>query len=288
MSLVTPLDPGSPRRADLPPPPLEVRESLHTTLFGRIASAVASSCGPVHPINEDAHSAIDRCGILYVVADGVGGGALAAMASRRLVAHLHAALEVEGIGEDSVCQAMLDADRAIADSIAQVTDAPGAATVALCAPVNLTASRWLVAWVGDCRVYRLAGGEGGTLDALTVDDTFDHLNETPPPGSTPDDPARMVGNGAVVRPNVALAELGPGDLLAACSDGVHKHVRADEWHRVLRRPTSLAQRCEDLVDLARANGSIDDATVLLVQRWGLGMPRLPWVNRRASGNGASR
>ena len=57
-----------------------------------------------------------------------------------------------------VCQAMLDADRAIAQSIAQITDKPGAATVALCAPVNLLASKWLIAWVGDCRVYRRGAG----------------------------------------------------------------------------------------------------------------------------------
>jgi protein phosphatase len=280
MTLVTPLDPGTPRRAAVAPA-LEVRESVHTTLFGRILSAVASSCGSVHAVNEDAHSAIDRSGTLYIVADGVGGGALAAMASRRLVAHLHAALEVDGIGVDTVSQAILDADRAIADSIAQVTDSPGAATVALCSPVNLMASKWLVAWVGDCRVYH-AAADGRPLRVLTTDDTFEHLGETPPPGSTPDDPARMVGNGAVVRANVALADVAQGDLLVACSDGVHKHVRPDEWRRVLAGAAGLAQRCEQLIDVARANGSVDDATVLLVQRAGLGA-RLPWSARRATG-----
>ena len=279
MSLITPLDPGSAPRAPAPPP-LDVRESIHTTLFGRISSAVASSCGSLHAVNEDAHSAIEHSPAIFVVADGVGGGAMAAMASRRLVAHLHASLEVEGIAMDTVCQAMLDADRVIAGSIAQITNAPGAATVALCAPVNLMASRWLVAWVGDCRVYRLADGEGQSLVALTVDDTFEHLNETPPPGSSPDDPARMVGNGAIVRPNVSLAEVGVGDLLVACSDGVHKYLGAGDWDRVLRRPLALARRCEDLIVTARANGSTDDATVLLVQRSAFGVPRLPWTKGR--------
>jgi serine/threonine protein phosphatase PrpC len=279
MSLVTPLDPGTPRRVATPA--VEVRESVHTTLFGRIVSAVASSCGSVHAVNEDAHSAIDRSGTIYVVADGVGGGALAAMASRRLVAHLHAALEVDGVAEDTVCQAMLDADRAIADSIAQVTDSPGAATVALCAPVNLTASKWLVAWVGDCRVYLVP--PGGSPRALTVDDTFERLQEAPPPGSTPDDPARMVGNGAVVRPNVALADVAQGELLAACSDGVHKHLRPAEWQRVLDSDAALPLRCEELIRVARANGSTDDATVLLMQRAGLSVPRLPWGARRQGG-----
>src|SRR6185295_10658791 len=138
---------------------------------------------------------------------GVGGGAMAAMASRTLVAHLHAALEGRRIVGDAVRQALLDADRAIAERIAELTESPGAATVALCAPVNVFASRWLLAWVGDCRVYRLRAGSDAPIDALTQDDTFARLAETPPAGSTPDDPARMVGNGAVAQPNVAFASL---------------------------------------------------------------------------------
>jgi serine/threonine protein phosphatase PrpC len=182
---------------------------------------------------------------------------------------------------------MLDADHAIAQSIAQLTDAPGAATVALCAPVNVLASKWLVAWVGDCRVYRVAAGADRVVHALTVDDTFEHLNETPPPGSSVDDPARMVGNGAVVRPNVTFTKLSVGDMLVACSDGVHKHVEPRDWRRVLAGERTLSQRCEDLVGLARANGSADDATVMLLQRSGPAVPRLPWIHRRAGGNGAS-
>jgi len=288
MSLITPLDPGSSRGERAARPPVDVQQSVHTTLFWRIASAVASSCGSDHGVNEDAHSALDRSTALFVVADGVGGGAMAAMASRGLVAHLHAALGIHGVAADNVCQAMFDADRAIAQSIAQLTDAPGAATVALCAPVNVLASKWLIAWVGDCRVYRLGVGTDQALRALTVDDTFEHLNETPPPGSSADDPARMVGNGAVVRPNVAFTEMGLGDMLVACSDGVHKHLEAGDWSRVLNGERPLSQRCEELIGVARANGSTDDATVLLVQRSGLAVPRLSWLHRRANGDGASR
>jgi len=97
MSLITPLDPGSSRGERAARPPVDVQQSVHTTLFWRIASAVASSCGSDHGVNEDAHSALDRSTALFVVADGVGGGAMAAMASRGLVAHLHAALGIHGV-----------------------------------------------------------------------------------------------------------------------------------------------------------------------------------------------
>jgi protein phosphatase len=264
LPLITPLEPGL-VRAD-PPRGAAGRCALHGSALGRFEVAAASACGSQHASNEDAHSPIEGDGRLFVVADGVGGGAMAQMASRQLVALLHESLAEHRIDAERVRQALLDADRAIARRIALLTDSPGAATVALCAPQNLFASKWLLAWVGDCRVYRLAAGATSQVELLTRDDTFGHLGETPPAGGSPDDPARMVGNGAVAAASVALHELASGELLALCSDGVHKHLAAGDWSRLLHQGAPLARRCEDLIALARAQGSTDDATVLLVQR----------------------
>jgi len=267
MSIITPLDPGASQGLHrAAPAPRDLREVIHTLLFGRIACAAASSCGSVHAANEDAHSELAHGGPLFVVADGVGGGAMASLASRRLVSQLHAMLGGRRIGEDEVRAAMQAADRAIAERIAETTQQPGAATVALCAPVNAFASRWLIAWVGDCRVYHCSTAEGGAVRVLTRDDTFEHLGEAAPPGGSPDDPARMVGNGAVARANVTFAEMAPGDRLLVCSDGIHKFIAPREWQQVLARPGTLLQHCNELVAQARANGSTDDATVLLVRR----------------------
>ena len=279
-SLSTPLEPaglGVARAAAQTT--LGVQQAVHATAFRRIEAAVASSCGSQHGRNEDAHSVLDPAGALFVVADGVGGGAMAQLASRLLVDHLHGALADGPLDADHVRHAMLGADRAIAERIARVTSDPGAATVALCAPVNLWASKWLLAWVGDCRVYRLAMAGEREIEPLTRDDTFRHLGELPPAGGSLDDPARMVGNGAIAGANVALFDLACGDLLALCSDGVHKHIDSASWHRVLMRPASLAEHCADLIALARANGSADDATVLLVQRHSFSLPRPRWMAR---------
>ena len=51
--------------------------------------------------------------------------------------------------------ALLDADQRIARRVAREHGGSGAATVAACAMQDDAASRWLVAWVGDCRVYRV-------------------------------------------------------------------------------------------------------------------------------------
>ena len=268
LALTTPIEPGAAR------PPgrsaADARQALHGGALGRFEVAVASDCGSQHPANEDAHSPLEGDGRLFVVADGVGGGAQAALASRQLVGLLHASLAGQRIEPERVQQAMLAADRGIARRIAQLTDLPGAATVALCAPQNLFASRWLVAWVGDCRVYRLVARADADIELLTRDHTFGHLDEMPPPGGAADDPARMVGNGAVSSAGVGHHDLAAGDLLALCSDGVHKHLQPADWTRLLRTPQPLVQRADALIARARANGSVDDATVLLVQRCGLG------------------
>ena len=289
-NLITPLEPGILSRLQRAAAQATVvaRQSVHRNAFRRLDAAVASSCGSQHESNEDAHSALDCAGQLFVVADGVGGGAMAQLASGELVAHLHAAFEAATPDAERVSRAMLDADRAIARRIAQVTAAPGAATVALCAPVNRMASQWLVAWVGDCRVYRLALRGVQAIELLSRDDTFRHLGEQPPAGGSLDDPARMVGNGATLGANVALHDLASGDLLVLCSDGVHKHLDGPAWRRVLTQPASLVQRCQDLIGVARANGSADDATVLLLQRSAFSLPRPHWMQRGSSPADTSR
>jgi serine/threonine protein phosphatase PrpC len=232
----------------------------------RLETAAASARGRRRSVNEDWHSALDGPAPLFVVADGVGGGAMAARASRELVSNLHAVLDGRNIDAQAIRNALFRADREVGRSIASQTDASGAATVALCAGSGRLLSKWLVAWVGDCRVYRLGVASDEPAQLLTIDDTYAHLAESPPPGGSRNDPARMVGNGAVSSPNVGEVALRGGEMLVLCSDGVHKHVEARDMSRVLRGSAPLERRCGKLLALARARGSSDDATVLVVQR----------------------
>lgn len=234
-----------------------------------VRAAVASSRGAIHAVNEDSHSPIDGAPALFVVADGVGGGVLASYVSKELVSRLHRGLDGRAHDTEEVRAVLLDADRAIASTIASCTDEYGAATVALCARTGTSPAHWLIAWVGDCRVYRVPAMEPlGDVEAelLTVDDTYRNLGETPPPGGSLDDPARMVGNGAVDAPNVRFVKLGAGEMLVLCSDGVHKYADARDIGRWLGEPLPLATRCINLIERARTRGSHDDATVLAVYR----------------------
>ena len=259
------------RAAHLQPPDTEtaigcfVDEGTVTTSSAMLRTAVASSPGIGRLVNEDCHSPLDCARALFVVADGVGGGALAAHASRHLVSSLHDALDAGRVDAAAVRAALLDADRAIDASIACATHGAGAATVALCVATDASLSRWLVAWVGDCRAYRLLD-HGAMPELLTIDDTYAHLQERPPHGGSLHDPARMIGNGAVDAPNIRDIRLRLHETLVLCTDGLFKHVAAAEIARLLRAGDRLAHRCRRLVELARARGSRDDVTVLAVQR----------------------
>jgi len=265
--MITPSDLATPDR------PRTARERLTATLSGelvarwsRLAIAAASARGKHHRVNEDSHSSLDGVAPVFVVADGVGGGSYAAWASRELVARVHRTLERGTIDADAISEALLAADRDIAKGIAHRGAASGAATVAMCAAIGRLRAKWLVAWVGDCRAYRLPAERGAPAHLLTRDDTYRNLGEDPPPGGSQNDPARMIGNGAVNAPNVARVELARDEMLVLMSDGVHRHVDASDIGRILHADAPLARRCLRLVDAARSNGSEDDATVLVVQR----------------------
>jgi protein phosphatase len=267
MNVVTPYEPvlahrdQSPRRASA-----TSRHAVRVMPWVRLEMAAATARGKRRHVNEDWHSALGGSVPLFVVADGVGGGAMAAQASRELVSRLHAALDGRRIDAPAIRDALLRADREVGRSISSSTGASGAATVALCAGTGVLLSRWLIAWVGDCRVYRVGARPDKPAQALTVDDTYRHLGEVPPSGGSYDDPARMVGNGAVSEPNVDRVALHRGEMLVICSDGVHKHVRPEELSRVLHGSAPLVRCCGRLLALARARGSHDDATVLVVRR----------------------
>jgi serine/threonine protein phosphatase PrpC len=261
-SVVTPSDPTTrraPARAGVTAACAEVVRA-----WSRLSIATASEPGSHHRVNEDSHSPMDGRDPVYVVADGVGGGAMAAWASRHLVSAVHGKLAHRKADAASLAKAMLDADREIARGIAHHSGASGAATVAACAATDAMRATWLVAWVGDCRAYVLERGNDAKL--VTRDDTYRNLGEAPPEGGSPDDPARMIGNGAVSTPNVKRVHLPRDAMLVLASDGVHKFVDEAAIARYLRDEAPLVRRCQRIVDAARNNGSEDDATVLVVHR----------------------
>src|SRR4051794_151621 len=107
--LVTPLEPRGRSRAHNAAGPAPAQHGFFRSALCRIEAAVASSCGSQHATNEDAHTSLDDDAPPFIVADGVGGGALAALASTRLVAHLQAKLAGGRLDAPRIERATLEA-----------------------------------------------------------------------------------------------------------------------------------------------------------------------------------
>ena len=246
--------------------------------LGGLTAGYASEAGIHHACNQDSctHApSADRPGFCGV-ADGVGGGAHGEIASSVLLSHCAEAPKATYRDPDRLVDWVIRGDARVAEAIARRTHQAGAATLAAAwFPSQGTAH--LVS-VGDCRVYRLSPGmQRYSIRRVTQDQTYASVAEAPPPNGRPNDPARMVGAGAVGVPAVVKTEIREGELLLLCSDGVHKFVRDEQIANVvsagLDQGRSLETICGALVRTAKTNGGHDDASALLVLR-------RPWLAAR--------
>jgi len=238
---------------------------------GGLTAAYASEAGSGHARNEDCCSHVpsaDQPGFCGV-ADGVGGGAHGEIASSVLLAHCAQASREVYRDPVRLLEWLAEADRLVHEAIARRGDQSGAATLAAAwFPSQGTA---YLLNVGDCRVYQLRPHKRRyAIEQLTVDQTYASCAQLPPPNGKPDDPARMVGTGALGVPPVHKAQIRARELLLLCSDGVHKFVSDQQMADViasgLRRGNSLESICGALVRAAKSNGGHDDASALLVLR----------------------
>jgi PPM family protein phosphatase len=245
--------------------------------YGGLIAAHASEAGTGHARNEDCCSHVpsaERPGFCGV-ADGVGGGAHGEIASSALLAHCAKALKETYCDPRKLVDWLTRADAHVREAVARRSDRPGAATLAAAwFPSQRTA---YLLNVGDCRIYQLKPRKDGyAIQRLTIDQTYASFAQRPPPDGRPEDPARMVGAGAVGIPPVVKTQIGSRELLLLCSDGVHKFVSDDEISAVVSRGLkdgrSLKAICRALVHTAKQNGGDDDASALLVLR-------RPWFTR---------
>ncbi|TAN47574.1 MAG: hypothetical protein EPN21_17195 [Methylococcaceae bacterium] len=244
--------------------------------------AVAQITGVRHRISEDSADyrvldATPQCGgaICLALADGVGGGARGDIAGQALVRHC-LALPRPLLGQADAMAAWLKlAEAEVQRALRAVTFSPGAATLAAAWLASNGIGHWLR--VGDARLYRVAAD--GAAAALSHDQTYDYLRETPPAGAQGGDPARMVGTGCMGEPQLETVSLGRGDTLLLCSDGLHRGLGAAEMAGLLAMHASLEDAGIALVLAARAAGSEDDISVLLARRCRQSLERRRFLTR---------
>jgi serine/threonine protein phosphatase PrpC len=208
-------------------------------------------------------------GRLVVVCDGMGGHNGGTVASRTTVDAVLASYRA--FSGDSL---KLLLGQAIAEANAYVRD-KGAKDPSLrnmgttCVAAVLRGKTCQIAHIGDSRAYVIQGGE---IRQVTRDHTY--LNDLIDIGLLTPEKARnhperniitrCVGMGESLQVDFTRVDLGPGDGLVLCSDGLFNHVESHEIFDLFTReePQVAAQA---LVDLANQRGGEDNITVALMR-----------------------
>lgn len=225
----------------------------------------ATEQGAERGSNEDVWG--QRDGRAFVVADGMGGREGGAGAAAATVGGLLDELAVERDGVN-----WPDAIGRVNQAVLRHARSAGHRRIgAAAAALRYRGSRLTVVHLGDVRAYRLRHGQ---VELLTTDHTLaEELDRAGLP--TDGDRSRLArrqlaglttffgdprsSDGFAVR-NLSVQ---PGDRIALCTDGVYRHVPVSAWRDAAQAaaPDVVAQL---LVASARANGTTDDATALVV------------------------
>ena len=216
---------------------------------GRVRLAYRSELGHVRKRNEDAVlvPAPDvRAAEPWVVAvsDGMGGHPAGDVASEITVQTLAARLSRRTAPADLV-EALLAAHKAIRVAAEAAPDKTGMGATAVVATVDSVHAD--IAHIGDSRAYLIRAGEARRL---TEDhNSLGYLTQS-------------LGHGAV-SPDTITIDLGPGDRLLLCTDGLTGLV-ADPTIGDLAMADDPETACDRLVYAALDAGGHDNVTVVLV------------------------
>lgn len=207
---------------------------------------------------------------LFAIADGMGGAQAGEVASQ-----LAAAAFEEGAaaihGEDGIATVVRDANARIFERAVRDPAVAGMGTTATVAVVDESAGTVTIAHVGDSRAYLY---RDDVLAQVTTDHSL--VGELVRSGRLTEDEAavhphrsvitRALGTDAEVEVDTLTLEVGAGDLVLLCSDGLSAMLRDEEIVQVLRSTGGEPRpAAEALVAAANAAGGEDNVTVVLFE-----------------------
>lgn len=243
----------------------------------------ATDVGRVRQVNEDAYLAEPP---VFVVADGMGGHEGGDVASA-IVVEEFARLAATGYDPHRGAEAVTDTLDRCAGRIAEYAATQRAAGVARGRSAGTTAvvallveddrgAAWLLANLGDSRIYRYA-------DGLLVQVSVDHslVQELVDAGQLDPDQAathpernvitRALGDATGARPDFFQVPLAGAERLLLCSDGVSGMVDDEGLATILGACADPQDAAERLVAAAVEAGGEDNATAVVVDVVG-GLP----------------
>jgi PPM family protein phosphatase len=252
---------------------------------------VATDVGLVREVNEDSFLAEPP---VFVVADGMGGHDGGDIASR-IVVEEFARLAEAGYdprrGDHEVMATLRAGQQRLSQYGATHRGSDGGpwrgGTTAVVAVLEEegTGPRWLLANLGDSRIYRFAHGE---LRRVSTDHSV--VQELVDSGRITEEEAlvhperhivtRALGGPDPLDPDFFRVPLADAERVLLCSDGVTDLVRDAEIAEVLGAHTDPRDAAQGVVEAALAAGGVDNATALVVDVVGLADDRSHDVRRQ--------
>ncbi len=223
--------------------------------------------GCVRDGNEDAVGAWPHeDGLLFAVADGLGGhnaGELASALALEVLAREMDRAPGAWPVQKRLRRAVQEANLEIYNKGVTVPELRRMGTTLTVSA--LVGHTLVTAHVGDCRLYLL---RGGALTQLTKDHTW--VWEQVQYGILSPEEARThprrhvlsrcLGQDLIVGVDVLSIDIGPGDVMVQCSDGVHALLPESEIADSVRASAPEAA-CRTLVERGRAAGGDDNLSV---------------------------
>lgn len=222
-------------------------------------------------------------GSLFVVADGMGGAAGGAVASKLASSYIYEALATHWLNDRNhspnqfamrLVEAVQQANRSIHATSQRGTGLEGmGSTVTV---VGALSDFLYLGQVGDSRAYLLRGGQ---LHQLTRDQSV--VQQLVDAGELTAEEAEQskrrnmilqaLGTEPTVSVDLTYQELRRGDTLVLCSDGLSGQVTREEIGRAVQEHDDLVAACDALIALANARGGPDNITVVIARLDGEGL-----------------
>ena len=207
---------------------------------------------------------------LFAVADGMGGHAAGAVASRLLVDGLSGNMIQfdEGREVEQLKSVIERVNLSVYETAEEDVSLRGMGSTLVCALI--LGDKFIAANVGDSRLYHF---DGEAIHRITTDHSL--VEQLVMIGSITKKQARIhpqrniitraMGISPVVDVDLFECEWAPGDMLLLCSDGLHGSVEDEDIAEALQSDLNLETKCELLVRRALNNGGTDNITIILIQ-----------------------
>lgn len=223
-------------------------------------------------------------GMVFVVADGMGGAAAGELASDMAVKAVLDTFAQQwtpafGMVPQEFAETLRDAADTANHRIYAYAGAhpefQGMGTTATIA--GLLGDTLYAAQVGDSRAYVVRDGEARMI---TKDQSL--MQKLIEAGELTEEEAEVndrrniilqaLGPDATVRADITAQKLRRGDTLVLCSDGLSVHLRAADIAAVVSAHDDPAEACAALIAAANAGGGHDNITAVVVRFEGEGLP----------------